>query len=217
MDKPVNSYTTAVTMCDILKNDMGIPETSKTAVKLNGWVKGYTNTDVVPAGFTATTKATKLDGAVDGTALNYYAVDGFKNLSADGDRMFATLQHSPTKACQKDSGAWYNNRFGGQGDLTQVFKTEDGWVITTIHTFLAKVDSFVGTNKFSHATKAKATANVWIKRGSELPDYGTALEVDKKYIPTADFAKGTMILVTMSLKDTEKDNLTGMYQGKGEN
>ena len=217
MDKPVNSYTTAVTMCDILKNDMGIPETSKTAVKLNGWVKGYTNTDVVPAGFTATTKATKLDGAVDGTALNYYAVDGFKNLSADGDRMFATLQHSPTKACQKDSGPWYNNRFGGQGDLTQVFKTEDGWVITTIHTFLAKVDSFVGTNNFSHATKAKATANVWIKRGSELPDYGTALEVDKKYIPTADFAKGTMILVTMSLKDTEKDNLTGMYQGKGDN
>ena len=217
MDKPVNSYTTAVTMCDILKNDMGIPETSKTAVKLNGWVKGYTNTDVVPAGFTATTKATKLDGAVDGTALNYYAVDGFKNLSADGDRMFATLQHSPTKACQKDSGPWYNNRFGGQGDLTQVFKTEDGWVITTIHTFLAKVDSFVGTNNFSHATKAKATANVWIKRGSELPDYGTALEVDKKYIPTADFAKGTMILVTMSLKDTEKDNLTGMYQGKDDN
>ena len=217
MDKPVNSYTTAVSACDILKNDMGIPETSKTAVKLNGWVKGYTNTDVVPAGFTATTKATKLDGAVDGTALNYYAVDGFKNLSADGDRMFATLQHSPTMACQKDSGAWYNNRFGGQGDLTQVFKTEDGWVITTIHTFLAKVDSFVGTNKFSHATKAKATANVWIKRGSELPDYGTALEVDKKYIPTADFAKGTMILVTMSLKDTEKDNLTGMYQGKGDN
>ena len=217
MDKPVNSYTTAVTMCDILKNDMGIPETSKTAVKLNGWVKGYTNTDVVPAGFTATTKATKLDGAVDGTALNYYAVDGFKNLSADGDHMFATLQHSPTKACQKDSGPWYNNRFGGQGDLTQVFKTEDGWVITTIHTFLAKVDSFVGTNKFSHATKAKATANVWIKRGSEVPPYGTALEVAEKYIPTADFAKGTMILVTMSLKDTEKDNLTGMYQGKGDN
>ena len=217
MDKPVNSYTTAVSACDILKNDMGIPETSKTAVKLNGWVKGYTNTDVVPAGFTATTKATKLDGAVDGTALNYYAVDGFKNLSADGDRMFATLQHSPTKACQKDSGPWYNNRFGGQGDLTQVFKTEDGWVITTIHTFLAKVDSFVGTNKFSHATKAKATANVWIKRGSEVPTYGTALEVAEKYIPTADFAKGTMILVTMSLKDTEKDNLTGMYQGKGDN
>lgn len=217
MDKPVNSYTTAVTMCDILKNDMGIPETSKTAVKLNGWVKGYTNTDVVPAGFTATTKATKLDGAVDGTALNYYAVDGFKNLSADGDRMFATLQHSPTKACQKDSGPWYNNRFGGQGDLTQVFKTEDGWVITTIHTFLAKVDSFVGTNNFSHATKAKATANVWIKRGSEVPTYGIALEVAEKYIPTADFAKGTMILVTMSLKDTEKDNLTGMYQGKGDN
>ena len=217
MDKPVAEYKTAVSACDILKNDMGIPETSKTAVKLNGWVKGYTNTDVVPAGFTATTKATKLDGAVDGTALNYYAVDGFKNLAADGDRMFATLQHSPTKACQKVSGAWYNNRFGGQGDLTQVFKTEDGWVITTIHTFLAKVDSFAGTNKFSHATKAMATANVWIKRGSELPDYGTALEVAEKKIPTADFAKGTMILVTMSLKDTEKDNLTGMYQGKGDN
>ena len=40
MDAPVNSYTTAVTMCDILKNDMKVPETSSEAVVLNGYRKG---------------------------------------------------------------------------------------------------------------------------------------------------------------------------------
>ena len=229
MDKPVNSYTTAVTMCDILKNDMGIPETSKTAVKLNGWVKGYTNTDVVPAGFTATTKATKLDGAVDGTALNYYAVDGFKNLSADGDRMFATLQHSPTKACQKDFGAWYNNRFGGQGDLTQVFKTEDGWVITTIHTFLAEVTQVNKNNKYSHATAETAKIKLWLQNASENaaynPSYPEIPYVEDPVIvgarmkgtSTVDYAKGTKVLVNLSLKKDETTNYGTYYTwGNGE-
>ena len=43
------------------------------------------------------------------------------------------------KNCQKTTGGkWDRNHFGGQGDLTQVFETEDGYVITVIHTFLAQ-------------------------------------------------------------------------------
>ena len=42
MDKPVNSYTTAVSACDILKNDMKVPETSSKVIHLNGHRKGIT-------------------------------------------------------------------------------------------------------------------------------------------------------------------------------
>ncbi len=68
---PVNSYTTAVTMCDILKNDMKVPETSDKPVVLNGYRKGAAPTD---AGATTTGQMF----ADAGTALNYYAVDGYK-------------------------------------------------------------------------------------------------------------------------------------------
>ena len=210
MDKPVNTYTTAVTACDILKNDMKVPETKTTAVNLNGLYKGKVTT----TGYTQTSKASvlKVDGEfVDGTALNYYAVDGFKYTEKP-----VVLQHDADKNCQKirnTNGHWATHEFGGQGDLTQVFKTEDGWVITTIHTFLGEVDSFVGTNKYSHATTAKATAKVWLNRGSEDPTYaeGNAYVAVFKGINTTDFAKGTKVLVTMSFKDTEAANLTGAY------
>ena len=210
MDKPVNTYTTAVTACDILKNDMKVPETKTTAVNLNGLYKGKVTT----TGYTQTSKASvlKVDGEfVDGTALNYYAVDGFKYTEKP-----VVLQHDADKNCQKirnTNGYWATHEFGGQGDLTQVFKTEDGWVITTIHTFLGEVDSFVGTNKYSHATTAKATAKVWLNRGSEDPTYaeGNAYVAVFKGINTTDFAKGTKVLVTMSFKDTEAANLTGAY------
>ena len=210
MDKPLNSYTSYVTACDILKNDIGIPETKTTAVKLNGLYKGKV-TDA-STGYTATSKASmlKVDGEfVDNTALNYYAVDGFKHVNV-------VLQHDAAKNCQKDKNTnshWSTHEFGGTGDLTQVFKTEDGYVITTIHTFLGEVDSFVGTNKFSHATTAKATAKVWLSRGSEEPTYDEshAYVAVFKGIDTTDFAKGTKVLVTMSRKDTEAANLTGKY------
>ena len=201
MDKPLNSYTTAVTACTILKNDIGIGETSKTPVALNGYYKADTTGD---------TKASvlKVDGkTVANTALNYFAVDGFKFTDV-------TLVHDRNKACQNIGGTkWTNAQFGGQGDLTQVFKTEDGYVITVIHTFLGEVDSFVGTNKYSHATTAKATAKVWLNRGSEDPTYaeGNAYVAVFKGINTTDFAKGTKVLVTMSFKDTEAANLTGAY------
>lgn len=208
MDKPVNSYTSFVTACDILKNDIGIPETKTTAVNLNGLYKGKVTT----TGYTQTSKASvlKVDGEfVDNTALNYYAVDGYKYTNV-------VLQHDAAKNCQKANNTnkhWSTTEFGGTGDLTQVFKTEDGYVITVIHTFLGEVDSFVGTNKYSHATTAKATAKVWLNRGSEDPTYaeGNAYVAVFKGINTTDFAKGTKVLVTMSFKDTEAANLTGAY------
>ena len=213
MDKPVNTYTTAVTACDILKNDMKVSETSGKSVKLNGHVKGE-----VKAGESGweNTYATelKVDGkATKGTALNYFAVDGRKYAYGAEDYAGITLSHDQDKNCQKVTGGWWNARFGGQGDLTQVFKTEDGYVITVIHTFLGEVDSFVGTNKYSHATTAKATAKVWLNRGSEDPTYaeGNAYVAVFKGINTTDFAKGTKVLVTMSFKDTEAANLTGAY------
>lgn len=208
MDKPLNSYTSFVTACDILKNDIGIPETKTTAVNLNGLYKGKVTT----TGYTQTSKASvlKVDGEfVDNTALNYYAVDGYKYKNV-------VLQHDAAKNCQKANNTnkhWSTTEFGGTGDLTQVFKTEDGYVITVIHTFLGEVDSFVGTNKYSHATTAKATAKVWLNRGSEDPTYaeGNAYVAVFKGINTTDFAKGTKVLVTMSFKDTEAANLTGAY------
>jgi len=208
MDKPLNSYTSFVTACDILKNDIGIPETKTTAVNLNGLYKGKVTT----TGYTQTSKASvlKVDGEfVDNTALNYYAVDGYKYTNV-------VLQHDAAKNCQKANNTnkhWSTTEFGGTGDLTQVFKTEDGYVITVIHTFLGEVDSFVGTNKFSHATTAKATAKVWLQRGSEIPTYDEshAYVAVFKGINTTDFAKGTKVLVTMSFKDTEAANLTGAY------
>ena len=208
MDKPLNSYTSFVTACDILKNDIGIPETKTTAVNLNGLYKGKVTT----TGYTQTSKASvlKVDGEfVDNTALNYYAVDGYKYTNV-------VLQHDAAKNCQKANNTnkhWSTTEFGGTGDLTQVFKTEDGYVITVIHTFLGEVDSFVGTNKFSHATTAKATAKVWLQRGSEIPTYdeSNAYVAVFKGINTTDFAKGTKVLVTMSFKDTEAANRTGAY------
>ncbi|MDY4996064.1 MAG: S-layer homology domain-containing protein, partial [Oscillospiraceae bacterium] len=128
MDKPVNSYTKAVSACEILKNDMKVSETSGKSVKLNGHVKGE-----VKAGESGweNTYATelKVDGkATKGTALNYFAVDGRKYAYGAEDYAGITLSHDQDKNCQKVTGGWWNAQFGGQGDLTQVFKTEDGWV-----------------------------------------------------------------------------------------
>lgn len=91
MDAPVNSYTTAVTMCDILKNDMKVPETKTTPVELNGYVKGDATKGTVG----------KLMGGKEATALNYYAVDGFKYTDWNTGRgTSVTLQHQPNKSCQ---------------------------------------------------------------------------------------------------------------------
>lgn len=209
MDKPLNSYTTAVTACTILKNDIGIGETSMTPVALNGYYKADTTGD---------TKASvlKVDGkTVANTALNYFAVDGFKFTDV-------TLVHDRNKACQNIGGTkWTNAQFGGQGDLTQVFKTEDGYVITVIHTFLAEVKSVTKNNKYSHATPESATVNVWMQNAKEAaafnndPPY-TPYEPNPetaqvKAVTNVDYAVGTKVLVNLTLKKDEATNYTHYY------
>ena len=209
MDKPLNSYTTAVTACTILKNDIGIGETSMTPVALNGYYKADTTGD---------TKASvlKVDGkTVANTALNYFAVDGFKFTDV-------TLVHDRNKACQNIGGTkWTNAQFGGQGDLTQVFKTEDGYVITVIHTFLAEVKSVTKNNKYSHATPESATVNVWMQNAKEAaafnndPPY-TPYEPNPetaqvKAVTNVDYAVGTKVLVNLTMKKDEATNYTHYY------
>lgn len=209
MDKPLNSYTTAVTACTILKNDIGIGETSMTPVALNGYYKADTTGD---------TKASvlKVDGkTVANTALNYFAVDGFKYTDV-------TLVHDRNKACQNIGGTkWTNVQFGGQGDLTQVFKTEDGYVITVIHTFLAEVKSVAKNNKYSHAIPESATVTVWMQNAAEA----SAFNNDPPYTPhepnpetaqvkavtTVDYAVGTKVLVELSGKKDETTNYRSYY------
>ena len=222
MDTPKAEFKTAVTECEILKA-MGIAENKTTKVNLNGWYKGdATGTD-------ATSKASKLlvDGkSVPYTALNYYAVDGRKfgrstNNPTDTGADGIVLQHKTNKACQKITGPWTKPIFGGQGDLTQVFQTEDGWVVTTIHTFLAEVTEVNKNNKYSHATAETAKIKIWLQTAfegghaglSEIP-YLEDFIIDAarmKGTSTVDYAKGTKVLVNLSLKKDETTNYVHYY------
>ena len=207
MDTPVAEYKEAVTECTILKA-LGIAENKTTAITLNGYVGGDDSK-------AENTKATKLkvDGkTVINTALNYYAVDGYKfayraNTDAVPMNMGVTLQHKANKSCQSINGTrWTNHLFGGQGDLTQVFETEDGYVITTIHTFLAEVTEVNKNNKYSHATAENAKVKVYVQMSNDAPVYtednqGTA---QLKAVTTVDYAKGTKVLVNLSLKKDEQ-------------
>lgn len=201
MDAPVNSYTTAVTMCDILKNDMKVPETSDKTVVLNGYRKGAAPTD---AGATTTGQMF----ADAGTALNYYAVDGYKYVDVN-DRIYMELQHDKAKECQtwwEAAYGWKSPVFGGQGDLTQVFKTEDGWVITTIHTFLGEITKLNKNNKYSHATGETAELKFWQEMVNDEPQY---IERTTTAMTTTDmnYTVGTKVLVQVSLKKSETVNL----------
>ena len=149
------------------------------------------------------------------SVLNYFAVDGFKFTNV-------TLVHDRNKACQNIGGTkWTNAQFGGQGDLTQVFKTEDGYVITVIHTFLAEVKSVTKNNKYSHATPESATVNVWMQNAKEAaafnndPPY-TPYEPNPetaqvKAVTNVDYAVGTKVLVNLTLKKDEATNYASYY------
>ena len=205
MDKPVNSYTTAVTMCNILKNDMKVSETSGKEIHLNGHRKGITTGTTEE-----TTKASELTvkgDTVAYTALNYFAVDGRKYAYNNEGVRDVVLSHDQNKDCQKVTGAWWNAQFGGQGDLTQVFKTEDGWVITTIHTFLAEVTKVNKTNKYNHINGETSDLKVWVDMRDNEPVYAEKPFVAKNGIATTDYAVGTKVLVTLSLKKSETENL----------
>ena len=205
MDKPVNSYTTAVTMCNILKNDMKVSETSGKEIHLNGHRKGITTGTTEE-----TTKASELTvkgDTVAYTALNYFAVDGRKYAYNNEGVRDVVLSHDQNKDCQKVTGSWWNAQFGGQGDLTQVFKTEDGWVITTIHTFLAEVTKVNKTNKYNHINGETSDLKVWVDMKDNEPVYAEKPFVAKNGIATTDYAVGTKVLVTLSLKKSETENL----------
>ena len=205
MDKPVNSYTTAVTMCNILKNDMKVSETSGKEIYLNGHRKGITTGTTEE-----TTKASELTvkgDTVAYTALNYFAVDGRKYAYNNEGVRDVVLSHDQNKDCQKVTGSWWNAQFGGQGDLTQVFKTEDGWVITTIHTFLAEVTKVNKTNKYNHINGETSDLKVWVDMRDNEPVYAEKPFVAKNGIATTDYAVGTKVLVTLSLKKSETENL----------
>lgn len=205
MDKPVNSYTTAVTMCNILKNDMKVSETSGKEIHLNGHRKGITTGTTEE-----TTKASELTvkgDTVAYTALNYFAVDGRKYAYNNEGVRDVVLSHDQNKDCQKVTGGWWNAQFGGQGDLTQVFKTEDGWVITTIHTFLAEVTKVNKTNKYNHINGETSDLKVWVDMQDNGPVYAEKHFVAKNGIATTDYAVGTKVLVTLSLKKSETENL----------
>lgn len=191
MDTPKAEYKTAVTMCDVLKA-MGVAETNGSKIITLDRISGKTKT---------------ADGVKAKAALNYYAIDGFKVDSIE-------LQHQRNKSCQGKNydnpsyPSWKTNLFGGQGDLTQVFKTEDGWVITTVHTFLATVDEVKTLNRKDHATTANAKLKVWIQCKDE-PRYDTDEEyiTKQKEIDSTSFAKGSYMLVTMSHKEDEVKNI----------
>ena len=212
MDKPLNSYTTAVSACTILKNDMGVSETSGKTVSLNGFYKGVTT------GTDATTQASelKVNGKVAAyTALNYFAVDGrkyaYRMIGTDADNQDGIiLQHKADKSCQKIGGTnqnWWNAQFGGQGDLTQVFKTEDGYVITVIHTFLAEVTAVNKTNKYNHINGETSNLKVWVALERDTPNYPYNIgDPAAKTVATTDYAVGTKLLVTLSLKENETAN-----------
>ena len=200
MDKPLNSYTNTVSVCDILKNDMGIKETSKKEVTLDAGTKTVSSWDTKTQKF--------VDTAVE--KLNYIAVDGYKWQSKyNRPYMKMTLAHDEEKKCQDTTGFFTENRFGGQGDLTQVFATEDGYVITVIHTFLAKVTEVNLNNKYSHAkTEAsKVAAYIYTTNDTPAGHYMEEISVPNMGTTSTAFAKGTKVLVTLS-KKANQDSAT---------
>lgn len=191
MDAPKAEYKTAVTMCDVLKV-MGVPDTNGSKViKLDG-ISSRTKTQV---GYKAE------------AALNYYAVDGYKMPVLDNPIYGTVLQHKQDKSCQSTSlDNWFQPVYGDQGDLTQVFKTEDGWVITTIHTFLSEVTSVRTLNRKDHATAAMATVKAWIDCNEE-PVYDDIVKSATFGIDSTDYAVGSKLLLTMTFKKNEVENV----------
>lgn len=210
MDTPKAEYTTAVTACEVLKA-IGVAETSGKKVTLNGYVDGK---DPTATGATKIGKLIGKDADFENasTALNYYAVDGFK-YTIDATTNYLELQHDKNKNCQdyKYGTNFRTHKLGGQGDLTQVFVTEDGYVITTIHTFLGEVTAVNKNNKYSHATAEGSVLKLFIEAKNTLsslyPDGEADLVIknDTKTSKTS-YAVGEKVLATVSFKEGEAFN-----------
>ena len=115
------------------------------------------------------------------------------------------LQHDKAKECQtwwEAAYGWKSPVFGGQGDLTQVCKTEDGGGITTIHTFLGEITKLNKNNKYRHATGETAELKFWQEMVNDEKQYN---ERTNTAMTTTDmnYTVGTKVLVQVSLKQSE--------------
>lgn len=146
--------------------------------------------------------------SLDGKGWNYYAVDGFKYY---GDEAIE-LQHDTKKECQIVDGAadFSAHWFGGQGDLTQVFKTSDGYILTTIHTFLGTVTKLHTNSSRSHATAEYADVKYYVDTYQDEPVYAEATCYTTT-ISDMSYAAGTMVLGVQSQKKDEDVNVSDSY------
>lgn len=187
MDTPINSYTNAVTMCDVLKNDLGVAETKSSTTAL-----GYLAIDGYK--FTAT-DADELAFQED-LPLPY------------GNVQYAALAHDGARNCQ-------DKTFGCQGTLTQVFELvedvdgakADDPVITEIHTFLSEVTSVDKSTRVTHARGEITGMKVWTYLGIDMPMMLSSANLsywpeltENQTTSGAKYDVGTKLNVTISLK-----------------
>ena len=120
--------------------------------------------------------------------LNYYAVDGYKWNKIE-------LGHDNTMNCKKTP-------YGCQGTLTQIFETEDGYVMTSIHTFLADVLTVKAVDRKTHATGNVTTLQAYTNVAKDYPEahYSPAVMTGILTLATADYTVGTKLDVTISYK-----------------
>ena len=218
MDAPIAEYKEAVTECDILKA-MGVSETSGKSVDLFTWKDAKDHSKgVVWSKTISYIKDGKVATDDNFSILNYFAVDGFK-FDGNGKNYNAiTLEHDAQKNCKKiQQNDWINTLFGGQGDLTQVFKTEDGYVITVVHTFLANVDAVKTVNrKTVHTVGASSDLTVYLRLERDTPayHYNENKATIRQSVSTTDYAKDTKVLTEISLKKDELTNYDNYVVGK---
>ena len=215
MDAPIAEYKEAVTKCDILKA-MGVSETSGKSVELFTWKDAKDHSKGVVWNKTISyIKDGKIATDDNFSILNYFAVDGFK-FDGNGRYNAITLEHDAQKNCKKiQKYDWINTLFGGQGDLTQVFETEDGYVITVIHTFLANVDAVKTVNrKTLHTVGASSDLTVYLRLNNDVPAYIETGATIPQSASTTAYAKDTKVLTEISLKKDELTNYADYVVGK---
>lgn len=127
----------------------------------------------------------------DSTAItaNVYT-DGIKGLSNE-DSFNAESHKNTARSCKKDT-------IGCQGVLTQVWKVGTEYRITEIHYFLAQVET---VNKATHNKDVNSDIRVYfsVNNGNVVtPHNHRELSYEEFNIDTADYAKDTWLVVTVS-------------------
>ena len=127
----------------------------------------------------------------DPTAItaNVYT-DGIKGLSNE-DSFNAESHKNTARSCKRDT-------IGCQGVLTQVWKVGTEYRITEIHYFLAQVET---VNKATHNKDVNSDIRVYfsVNNGNVVtPHNHRELSYEEFNIDTADYAKDTWLVVTVS-------------------